>query len=118
MAERIAPGEIQQHRAYLYRYALLQVRDANRAEAVVQETLFAAIEGGNGFAGRSSVKTWLTGILKHKITNLFRSGKFFERWRPSVHLKACEGCRDFQTQMSFLRKVFRNHPVIRDRDDQ
>jgi hypothetical protein len=32
MAEPIAPGEIQEHRAYLYRYALLQVRDANRAE--------------------------------------------------------------------------------------
>ena len=72
MAERIAPGEIQQYRAYLYRYALLQVRDANRAEDVVQETLLAAIEGGEGYAGRSSVKTWLTGILKHKITDLFR----------------------------------------------
>ena len=45
MAERIAPGEIQQYRAYLYRYALLQVRDANRAEDVVQETLLGAIEG-------------------------------------------------------------------------
>ena len=72
MADRTAPGELQEHRAYLYRYAMLQVRDANRAEDVVQETLLAAIEGGDRYAGRSSVKTWLTGILKHKIVDLFR----------------------------------------------
>jgi RNA polymerase sigma-70 factor (ECF subfamily) len=72
MAKPIAPGEIQAHRTYLFRYALLQVRDANRAEDIVQETLLAAIEGGDGYAGRSSVKTWLTGILKHKIIDLFR----------------------------------------------
>ena len=72
MAERIAPSEIQEHRAYLYRYALLQVRDADRAEDIVQDTLLAAIEGGDGYAGRSAVKTWLTGILKHKIIDLFR----------------------------------------------
>ncbi len=41
-----------------------------------------------------------------------------ERWRLSVHLKACEGCRNFQQQMSFLRKAFRHHPVIRDREDK
>lgn len=72
MADRTGPGELQEHRAYLYRYALLQLRDANRADDVVQETLLAAIEGGDRHAGRSSVKTWLTGILKHKITDLFR----------------------------------------------
>ena len=72
MADRTGPGELHKHRAYLYRYALLQVRDANRAEDIVQETLLAAMEGGDRYAGRSSVKTWLTGILKHKITDLFR----------------------------------------------
>ena len=72
MADRTGSGELQEHRAYLYRYALLQLRDANRADDVVQETLLAAIEGGDRYAGRSSVKTWLTGILKHKITDLFR----------------------------------------------
>ena len=48
------------------------MRDANRAEDVVQETLLAAIEGSERYAGRASVKTWLTGILKHKIIDLFR----------------------------------------------
>jgi RNA polymerase sigma-70 factor (ECF subfamily) len=72
MADDTGFGDFQEHRAYLYRYALLQVRDANRADDVVQETLLAALESGESYAGRSSVKTWLTGILKHKITDLFR----------------------------------------------
>ena len=65
-------ADFQQHRTYLYRYALIQLRDADRAEDVVQETLLAAIEGSERFSGRSSVKTWLTGILKHKIIDQIR----------------------------------------------
>ncbi|HWQ40068.1 MAG TPA: sigma-70 family RNA polymerase sigma factor [Burkholderiales bacterium] len=67
------PAELEGHRAYLYRYAMLQLRDASGAEDVVQETLLAALESRSAFAGRSSLKTWLTGILKHKITDLIRS---------------------------------------------
>jgi len=63
---------VAQHRDYLYRYALLHLRDANRAEDVVQETLLAAVESGDRFSGRSSLRTWLTGILKHKIIDVFR----------------------------------------------
>jgi len=64
--------EIQQYRSYLLRYALLQLRDQDLAEDVVQETLLAALEGRAGFSGRSSLKTWLTGILKHKIIDAIR----------------------------------------------
>jgi predicted anti-sigma-YlaC factor YlaD len=43
---------------------------------------------------------------------------WLERWRLSVHLRACEGCRNFQRQMSFLRTAFRSHPVVkRGRED-
>jgi RNA polymerase sigma-70 factor (ECF subfamily) len=63
---------VAQHRDYLYRYALLQLRDASRAEDVVQETLLAAMENQERFSGRSSLRTWLTGILKHKIIDVFR----------------------------------------------
>ena len=66
------PGEIEQHRAYLMRYAMLQLRDRTAAEDAVQETLLAAIQGGERYAGRSSLKTWLTGILKHKIIDHHR----------------------------------------------
>jgi RNA polymerase sigma-70 factor (ECF subfamily) len=66
------PADLDGHRAYLYRYAMLQLRDPTRADDVVQETLLAALENRSAFAGRSSIKTWLTGILKHKITDLIR----------------------------------------------
>ena len=64
--------DIQQHRAYLLRYAVLQLRNPEQAEDVVQETLLAALEGRARFAGGSSLKTWLTGILKHKILDAIR----------------------------------------------
>jgi RNA polymerase sigma-70 factor (ECF subfamily) len=64
--------DIQQHRSYLLRYAVLQLRNLEQAEDVVQETLLAALEGRARFAGGSSLKTWLTGILKHKIMDAIR----------------------------------------------
>jgi RNA polymerase sigma-70 factor (ECF subfamily) len=73
-ASAAAPDEAapEQFRSYLLRYALLQLRDQTAAEDVVQETLLAAIEGRGRFAGKSAVKTWLTGILKHKIIDHLR----------------------------------------------
>ncbi len=65
-------GDIEQHRDYLLRYATLQLRDAGAAEDAVQDTLIAALEGIERFAGTSSLKTWLTGILKHKIIDHVR----------------------------------------------
>jgi RNA polymerase sigma-70 factor (ECF subfamily) len=70
MAEDFA-REIESHRGYLLRVAQLQLRDRDLAEDVVQDTLVAAL-GGSGFAGKSSLKTWLTGILKHKIVDAIR----------------------------------------------
>jgi|SRR5690348_10427357 len=60
------------HRGYLLRVAALQLRDNDLAEDVVQDTLVAALAGAQGFSGRSSLKTWLTGILKHKIIDAIR----------------------------------------------
>lgn len=64
-----------QQRDYLYRYALLHLRDPSRAEDVVQETLLAAMESRSGFSGKAQLRTWLTGILKHKIVDVFRRQK-------------------------------------------
>jgi RNA polymerase sigma-70 factor (ECF subfamily) len=50
----------------------LQLRNADAAEDAVQETLLAALAGEAGFAGRSNLRTWLTGILKHKIIDAIR----------------------------------------------
>ena len=65
-------AELDTHRRYLLRVAHLQLRDPDLAEDVVQETLVAALSAQAGFTGKSSVKTWLTGILKHKIVDAIR----------------------------------------------
>lgn len=57
---------------YLYSYAFLKVKDRHIAEDMVQETLLAAIAAKNTFSGQSTIRTWLTGILKHKIVDHFR----------------------------------------------
>jgi RNA polymerase sigma-70 factor (ECF subfamily) len=64
--------ELEAQRGYLLRVARLQLRDPALAEDVVQDTLAAALAAQAGFTGKSSVKTWLTGILKHKIVDAIR----------------------------------------------
>jgi RNA polymerase sigma-70 factor (ECF subfamily) len=64
--------EIEAQRPYLVRYASLQLRDAEAVQDTVQETLLAALAGEAGFGGRSNLRTWLTGILKHKIVDVIR----------------------------------------------
>ena len=65
-------AEIDTHRRYLLRVAQLQLRDPDLAEDVVQEAIVAALTARQGFTGKSSLKTWLTGILKHKIVDAIR----------------------------------------------
>lgn len=62
---------LNEHGDYLYRFALARLRDPHQAEDVVQETFMAVIKS-NSFAQQSSPRTWLTGILKHKIIDLMR----------------------------------------------
>jgi RNA polymerase sigma-70 factor (ECF subfamily) len=64
--------EVERQRSYLLRYASLQLRNPAAAEDAVQDTLVAALAGEAGFAGRSNLRTWLTGILKHKIIDAIR----------------------------------------------
>ena len=65
-------SRVEGERPYLLRYAALQLRYRHAAEDAVQETLLAALAGETGFAGRSNLRTWLTGILKHKIIDAIR----------------------------------------------
>ena len=59
----------------LYRYALLRVRSEATAEDLVQDTLLAGLQGFQNFTGQSTVRTWLVGILKHKIIDHFRKNR-------------------------------------------
>jgi RNA polymerase sigma-70 factor (ECF subfamily) len=78
-------SQVEALRPYLLRYASLQLRDAAAAEDAVQETLLAALAGEAGFAGRANLRTWLTGILKHKIVDAIRRQA---RERPAADFEA------------------------------
>jgi len=73
MTIAIESHELASHTRYLIAYALRKVSDRALAEDLVQDTLLAALSPEGRFEGRSSVRTWLTGILKHKILDSFRA---------------------------------------------
>lgn len=60
------------HGDALYAFAIQRVRDSHTAEDLVQETLLAALSSRESFAGHSSERTWLFGILKHKLVDHLR----------------------------------------------
>lgn len=63
---------VEEHGNYLFRYALIRVRNETVAEDLVQDTLLAAFQGKERFSGQSTERSWLTGILKHKVLDHFR----------------------------------------------
>jgi len=56
----------------LLRFAKLQLRDEAAAEDAVSATLLAILEKPNAFQGGSSLRTYATGILKHKLVDYVR----------------------------------------------
>jgi RNA polymerase sigma-70 factor, ECF subfamily len=64
--------ELAQLHKPLLRFAQAQLRNEALAEDVVSETLLALLEKPEGFEGRSSLRTYATGILKFKIIDLLR----------------------------------------------
>jgi RNA polymerase sigma-70 factor (ECF subfamily) len=65
-------AEVETHRGYMLRFATAKLRDADQAEEVVQEALLAALDGIDSFSGQSTLRTWLTSILKFKIIDFQR----------------------------------------------
>jgi len=63
---------LHEHGDYLYRFAMKQLHDSGLAEDAVQETLLAALQSYHTYQGESAERTWLTGILKHKIIDMIR----------------------------------------------
>ena len=90
---QLSPAEtwVDQHGDYLFRYAMMRLRDKDLAENLVQETLLAALKGRGSFGGRSSERTWMVGILKHKIIDHYR--KDF-RERPVTDLQSLQAAEE------------------------
>ena len=59
-------GLVTRHHSALIRMAMGYVADREVAEEVVQDTWMAVIEGLDRFQGRSSLRTWIFGIMIHK----------------------------------------------------
>ena len=64
--------QVQALRPQLLRYARSQLRNDAWAEDAVSDTLLAALERPTAFAGQSQLKTWLVGVLKHKLIDQLR----------------------------------------------
>jgi RNA polymerase sigma-70 factor (TIGR02943 family) len=63
---------VQTLRPQLMRFARAQLRNDAWAEDAVSETVLAALAKPQAFAGQSQLKTWLVGILKHKLIDQIR----------------------------------------------
>jgi RNA polymerase sigma-70 factor (TIGR02943 family) len=71
--EQLDPAHwVQDHGDCLYRFALIRVSRQDEAEDLVQDTLLAALKSRSSFAGRSTVRTWLLGIMKNKLIDRLR----------------------------------------------
>jgi len=64
--------QVETLRPQLLRYARSQLRNDAWAEDAVSDTLLAALEKPQSFGGQSQLKTWLVGILKHKVIDQLR----------------------------------------------
>ena len=65
-------AQVETHRSYLLRAARSKLREPADADDVVQDTIVAAWKGRDAFRAQSALRTWLVGILNHKIVDLIR----------------------------------------------
>lgn len=59
-------------RQMMLKFAKIQLADEALAEDAVQEALIGALKNASNFQRRSALKTWVFGILKHKIADILR----------------------------------------------
>ncbi len=56
----------------LFSFVMVRVRDRSAAQDLVQETFLAALKARGSFAGRSTERAWLFGILRNKLADHYR----------------------------------------------
>jgi RNA polymerase sigma-70 factor (ECF subfamily) len=96
---------VEEHGDFLHRYALLRLERPETAEDLVQETFLAALRGREQFQGASSERTWLVGILKHKVIDHFRRKR---REQPVSDLGADEWVDELFDQSGHWKKAPRS----------
>lgn len=114
---------INRHASYLFAVAFSLVGNAADAEDAVQETLAGALRGLRGFREKSSVKTWLTGILVRQAAQRFRKSRHqaesleLEAVQDSVAAPArpkVDVCLDVQAAIHALPPEYREVIVLRE----
>lgn len=85
-----------QLRRDLLRFAVMQLRNRDLAEDVVQETLAAAFSASDRFEHRASVKTWIFSILKNKVIDVFR-----DRWNKN-RFDVVDACNESDFDVLFM----------------
>lgn len=86
MAPSLHCRELGALRPYLLSYAQRRLSSHSMAEDAVQETLLAVLERPERFRGQSSLKTYLTAILRNKLTDALRSAGSYATQGPSQDL--------------------------------
>ena len=102
-------NQLEQHRSYLMRFARLQLRNDAWAEDAVSETLLAALAKPQSFESKSQLKTWLVGILKHKVIDVLR----VQTREASINFEADgDGSEELDALMFQNNGHFVNAPLI------
>ena len=96
-----------EHQASFLRSARLWVRDANAAEEIVQSTWVTALESLDRFEGRSSLRTWLFGILFNVARSHTRAAR---RLIPTAFLDGEEEAKVFAPSVEPSRFQPEGHP--------
>ncbi|MCL4701407.1 MAG: sigma-70 family RNA polymerase sigma factor [Burkholderiaceae bacterium] len=92
-----SPADLAAHRGAMLRFARRRIRDDDLAEDAVQDALLAALVNLESFQRQSALRTWLIGILNHKIQDAFR--------REARYLPAADGVRDDEVSEDGLDRL-------------
>jgi len=71
-AQPLGWPELAPQRGYLVGFARRRLQDPALAEDLVHDVFEAVVTGRAVFGGRSALRSWLVGVLKHKIVDLVR----------------------------------------------
>ena len=89
-ASAVPWNELLAHREFLLRFASGKLHDPALAEDVVHDVFEAVIAGRAVFGGQSALRTWLAGVLKHKIVDLIRQRSGLDGLAEDLDGEACQ----------------------------
>ncbi|MCL4184373.1 MAG: sigma-70 family RNA polymerase sigma factor [Burkholderiaceae bacterium] len=105
-------AELASHRSAMLRFARRRIRDEDLAEDAVQEALLAALSNRASFQGQSALRTWLIGILNHKIQDTFRrEGRYVQVVADGT--RGEEGTDDGFDRLAFAQLAAADDPAQR-----